>query len=383
MSLEFLNLEHLKKKEAYFWFFPLGGVLSILGAALWVPFGFGVTMDYPALPHMNLMVGGFLLSFASGFLMTALPKFTGSFELKPYEKWGTFFLNLILPLGFFVADQKYWDLVLLLSTLNVAVFIARRFWAGTHIPAPFHLILFGLFSAALGALLAFASGLGLLDAQWGAGSMVYRSLFLHNFMMSVLLGLGARLYPAFSGWGPYLDFFDSFGKHSAVVHRWFFSGLGLVLLVSSVFPGLALVVRPFAVGLSLFAFWKIHRLPPSRTRMSLGMWIGAWFFLLGYAGAAVFQDLAIHFYHLSFAAGFGLITLMIGSRVTLGHGGKDLRYENQSKFYYWIIGGTVLVAITRFSAGIIPSTYMSHLAYAGLLWVLTMGIWLWFFFKKT
>src|ERR1041384_380285 len=78
--------EHGARIDPYRIFFPLGGVAAILGTVLWIAFGFGWIGYYPGISHADLMTGGFLFAFVMGFLMTAIPQFTGAHRASGAER---------------------------------------------------------------------------------------------------------------------------------------------------------------------------------------------------------------------------------------------------------------------------------------------------------
>lgn len=80
--------------------------------------------------------------------------------------------------------------------------------------------------------------------------------------------------------------------------------------------------------------------------------------------------------HFVYISGMGLMTLMIGTRVILSHGGYSLQLEFRSKSIV-VIGALFLIAAaTRVSAPYIPNElYFTHLAYAG--GTLSLGILVW------
>ncbi|MEZ4814310.1 MAG: NnrS family protein [Bdellovibrionota bacterium] len=66
-------------------FFFVGTISSMVGVLLWITYATIDGHPYPGRLHAHLMMGVFLMSFALGFLMTALPKLTQSFYTTQYE----------------------------------------------------------------------------------------------------------------------------------------------------------------------------------------------------------------------------------------------------------------------------------------------------------
>ena len=110
--------------------------------------------------------------------------------------------------------------------------------------------------------------------------------------------------------------------------------------------------------------------------------MSAWSLILGTWAPALFPSFAIHGVHLAFMGGFGLMTLMIASRVTLAHGGYGLELEANSKAIA-ITGVLILfAAATRVTAILIPNSYLPHLAYAAMIWIIALGVWSWSFIPR-
>src|SRR5688572_15912872 len=72
------------QREPFRLFFPLGTILAWVGVGHWILYGIGATSTYSCLAHGVVQVQAFLLSFAVGFLLTALPRRTSS---APPENW--------------------------------------------------------------------------------------------------------------------------------------------------------------------------------------------------------------------------------------------------------------------------------------------------------
>src|SRR5438034_7409234 len=69
---------HGKPADPYRIFFPLGIVLGAMGVSIWPLYYFGLTEGYSGRAHAFVQTDGFLYSFILGFLLTAIPRFTGT-----------------------------------------------------------------------------------------------------------------------------------------------------------------------------------------------------------------------------------------------------------------------------------------------------------------
>src|SRR5215467_7577450 len=65
-------------REPYRVFFPLGILFGLAGVAIWPIYSFGLTATYSGRAHALVQIYGFLYAFIAGFLLTAVPRFTGT-----------------------------------------------------------------------------------------------------------------------------------------------------------------------------------------------------------------------------------------------------------------------------------------------------------------
>jgi uncharacterized protein involved in response to NO len=135
------------------------------------------------------------------------------------------------------------------------------------------------------------------------------------------------------------------------------------------------------VAYILLRDWKIGRLPKAGTRQGWGIWLSAWMMVSG-SLISVYAGWKIHSIHIFYIGGLGLLTLMVATRVTLAHGSKRLLLESTSRVLYPVVAMILAASITRFSAGFLPQSYISHLAYAGGLWGIALVIWGWVFLRE-
>src|SRR5207244_12233135 len=59
-------------------FFPLGIVLGVAGVSIWPAYWLGLTPGFSGRAHAFVQADGFLYAFVAGFLLTAIPRFTGT-----------------------------------------------------------------------------------------------------------------------------------------------------------------------------------------------------------------------------------------------------------------------------------------------------------------
>jgi uncharacterized protein involved in response to NO len=362
------------QNEPYRLFFPIGWLFGLWGAVLWPAFVMGLTSTYPGPLHAQVMVGGFLSAFAFGFLMTAVPRFTRSLPARVSELAWIALPLVALPLVGLSGSSMAISLTLLLSFTGAVKFLVKRFrQRNSEPPQPFMFIGIGICSGLLGLVLQ------LFGEQSAFAFNLGRLLFLQAFMLALVVGVGSRLIPMFMGFGPPPSPEAIADDKPRSFHNPFI-WMGIVFLLSYVIEaadGLSTgrLARALLVTGVMVNYWFIWKLPPMRTKLTWGLWLSAWMTLAGLWGVALFPSYNIHFLHLVYAGGLGLMTLMIATRVVLAHGGFSLQLEGQLKSLFVVIGFVLFAAVTRLSAGFIPKSYLPHLAYAAWLWIGGLLIW--------
>ena len=356
--------------------FPLGALHAVVGASTWLLFALKL-MPYPGQTHAHHMLAGFLLSFVTGFLMTAVPSFTGTPRRSNLELMvaallsvASLFTNHYLPA--------------FLTLLFLCVFFLRRMAARAAAPPPhFIFIPMGL---ALGVV---GSGI----ATFHQFNDTVRVLLFYGMMLSFLLGIGAKLISAFLGWAAAPTPLSPGQKSKRGLNKpaWplqrgtpFIQALlllsGLIMEVSGQ-VSLGRVLQALCASWIAMQEWRLYRRPQTPGKLPFWTWISAWMLIAGLWTHALAPALGVHAAHLLFIGGFGLMTLLVASRVTLAHGGHGLSLESTSRIYMITAVLALLAAFTRFIAPWTPS-FIQHLAYAATFWILAVVSWCIFFVPR-
>ena len=95
-----MSAPHGSPADAYRIFFPLGVLIGIAGVAIWPLYYFGITAGYSGRSHAFLQVDGFLYCFIAGFLLTAIPRFTGTEGPSRRSQWTLAAILVAAALGF-------------------------------------------------------------------------------------------------------------------------------------------------------------------------------------------------------------------------------------------------------------------------------------------
>lgn len=362
------------RSEPFRLFFPLASVLGAAGVVHWVLFTTGAISQYLARFHAVTQTQAFLMAFAAGFLLTAVPKRTQS----PPASWAEIGLLMVLfpavsLLTLYGADRlgqaAYAASLLVMGQFAIRRFLARA--SGRRPPASFVLVPLGFMAALAGAALT-VIGLSEGAPLWALSlgrRLTYQGLFL-----CLTLGIGAFFLPL-AGSGQAAPDLRPGNRRAALG----FAAAGLAILA-----GLALEVRgperlgPLIRGVAavivIFASgaWRLPSRPGANRRL---LWISLWAIPLGQLAAAAFPEERIEALHITFIGGFGLLAFAVGTHVGLGHAGHDAAQAGRP----WPIiafGALFLIAmVMRVTALLVPSIYFGWLGAAAALWLLACVIW--------
>ena len=311
--------------EPYRILFPLGVFASLIGIGLWLLVSEGLISFFPRQAHANIMYFCFLWSFIAGFLMTAIPKMTGTSKANIYEM-GFAVLLVLTQLVFSLGNNfPFAVIIFALQTLLLIEFIVRRFLLKKQIP--FEGFLFIPF-----AFLQVFIAITLFFRTMGISSDTFYLLAGEAFVLNLIVGLGSRLIPVLSRvpntFTPDVQLPGSNWRITiflAVTLNFGFwmQALGLFYL--------GLGVRFFVLAWVAVKNFKIFSRVTVKSFVGLGLRIGVFFMLLSYVLGLFFPAHFMSMQHLLYIGGFVLITFMVGTRVMLAHGGESLSYETDSK----------------------------------------------------
>ena len=359
--------------------FFLGAALwAVLAMALWVPMLSGLlvlpTAFDPVNWHAHEFLFGYLGAVVAGFLLTAVPNWTGRLPIVGWRLGALVALWLAgrvavalsagLPAGLVAAIDLAFPVAL--ATAIGREIVAGRNWRNLVV---------------LGMLAVFA--LGNLVFHWEAAREVYAA---QGYGVRIALGaglmmiavIGGRIVPSFTrNWlarrapgrlpAPPMQRFDQVALFVllAALLLW-------VVLPVARFSGAALVAAG-ALHVVRLARWAGHRtlaeplvavLHAGYAFLPIGaLALGAEIMAPGVLGAAAAQ-------HLWMGGAVGLMTLAVMTRATLGHTGQALKAGPGTLAIYVAL---VVSVLARVAAGIWPAEAgLLHTA-AGLLWIGAFG----------
>lgn len=354
-------------------FFLLATLWAAIAMALWVVMLTGRAPLPLALDavswHAHALLFGYGWAVIAGFLMTAVPNWTGRFPITGWPLAGLVALWLagrtamsvsgLLPVWLVAAADLAFPLALSAAILREIV--AGKNWRNLRVMA----VVAVLFAANAGYHAEAATG-------YAAGGFSARAALAALILLITLIG--GRIVPSFTrNWlaarkSPVLP--APLGRGDMGVMA--LSALALALWV--VWPGMVLTGAVCLIA-ALANLWRLARWQGQRCLSDPLVWVlhaGYLFVPLGF-GAVGLAALGIGpesaAKHLWMAGAVGLMTLAVMTRASLGHSGLPLRAEAATSALYVAVIGSVAA---RVAAGWWPGANgLLHLS--ATLWIVAMA----------
>jgi uncharacterized protein involved in response to NO len=351
-------------------FFFLGALWAVTVVALWLLALTGTitlpTYLDPLAWHRHEMLFGYLGGIIAGFLMTAIPNWTGRLPISGARLAGLTGLwiaaRLALLFSAFIGALP--AIALDVGFLATLAFVAAREVLAAknrNLPVVVAVGLFGIADAldhaeALGA--AVPTGLG-----WRLGFAVV--------LMLVAL-IGGRIIPSFTrNWLSKQGTAQNLPTQPGRFDLATLATTGAALFAWAALPDAAtsgvLLIAAGLLQVIRLARWsglRTWREPLVLILHIAYLWLPLGLLLLG-ASRFVWcipRSSAVH----ALAAGaMASMTLAVMTRATLGHTGRELRADWATQAIYLLV---TLGAVVRFAAPMLPLDYIAMVALAGLLW---------------
>src|SRR5262245_48097793 len=359
--------------EPYRLFFPLGIAFGLAGVAIWPLYTVGITTSYSGRAHALVQTEGFLYAFIAGFLLTAVPRFTGT---QPPSRRVQYWLAAMLIVSVAASELRAFALgttMFVAAHAMLLVLVARRFVRRQQSPpSSFVLIGLGLVAGALGALITAGVALEIARASW---DLAGKRMLTEGMVLLLVLGVGGFL-------GPRLLGFASLPlpgqSHQGSTLPWAAAGLTIFISVLAEYGldlGWMAIIRAAVVTAVVVPTLQLWRAPAVRSTLSWTVWIAHWVIVAGVWHVAFAPRYRVDFLHMLFVGGFSLLILAVATRVTLSHGGYSLALEHGSWPLRIGLSSGLVAMLARIGAPFAPFSYFEHLAYAGLLWIGGMLFW--------
>ncbi len=360
-------------EEPYRVFFASGALWSIIGVSLWPLFYAQQLGFYPNFAHARLMIEAFGGAFIVGFMGTAAPRMATAPKLTLPELIWLFALHQTSAFCHLRLQHTLGDVffIALLASLLLCLLIRVVKFRKEAPPPQMLLALTGLACGIAGATLLLKPAT-MLDPQ------LFRlaSLLLYQgFLLPPVLGIGSFVFPRMLG-GDFGDPKTTVQSRTKLIR----AIAAAMLLVCSFFLeafghislGYALRAIVAAGYLLVEVTWKTHQ----AGSLTTGLF---WALILGWLGIVLapfhyVQHVSIE--HLLYIGGFGLLMLVVGSRVLFGHSGDLDGFFVKSMWVRFLIYLGVLAATTRAASAWVLSATVSHQIYAAITWTLLALFWL-------
>jgi len=360
------------KERPYQLFFPLALAGALALSLPWI----GVLPliqrllpgSFPAFPkamHIDAALQWFLLPAATGFLLTALPRIHGK-NLQRQSAVVALFLIELSGFPLLLAGVEYSLGLSMLLLFALTLFFYARGNARPVFSIP---ILAGVATGFAGALWR------TLDPE-GSGT----ALIVYGMMPLLIGGAGGMLvipmsdFPAKPEWKARLESNP----------RWLVWLVALVFAATAV-PGVTVVfswIQAAIASLCGVAFLHLHQPKWFKTMQARLFYTGAMSMVLGLWCMALFPGYRVHMAHLLLAGGLSAAIAAVMVQVVLSHGGHVMRPLPGSRLLFACGALLLVAAITRISAALIPSMYLSHLSYAAMAFATAWVLWIIAFAKK-
>jgi uncharacterized protein involved in response to NO len=358
---------HGKPTDPYRVFFPLGVALGVMGVLIWPLYYFGITQGYSGRSHAFVQTDGFLFAFIAGFLLTAIPRFTGTTAPSRTTQYALAAIVAMCAVAFefhffAIGNALFVAAHFMLIALAVMRFRRRQ----QDPPETFSFVGLGLIAGALGALIDTGIALNVMPPTL---DLLGKRLLTEGMVVLLVLGVGGFL-------GPRLMGFAAIPKARQLLYKI----AGLTLLVSLIAEygfGVAPLVflRAGIVTAAILATVRPYRLPAVRTTVAWCVWAAHWLVIVSLWLIALAPRYRIDFLHVLFIGGFTLLILSVGTRVTLSHGNHPLALESRSWPLRIGLSTGFLAMLARVAAPFGALTYFEHLAWAALLWITGILFW--------
>jgi uncharacterized protein involved in response to NO len=354
-------------------FFLGGAVWSVTCIVLWIPQFMGDLSwrtAYPPLDwHIHEMLYGYVAAVIAGFLLTAIPNWTGRLPITgaPLTTMAALWLSGRLAilfsayLGILVAALVDVAFLATLAIVAAREIIAGRNWRNLRV-----LVLIGVL---------IVGNIAFHTEVYVFGSANYSIRINIAAVIMLITLVGGRVVPSFTrNWlarqekGRLPAPFSRFDVASIAV-----SLVSLVLWVGlpdGAITGVALIAVAVIQSVRL-ARWAGDR--TTSDRLVLVLHVGYAFVPIGFAllGASALDSLVVPSsvgIHAWTAGAFGLMPLAVMTRASLGHTGQPLKASIGTQAIYLF---ALCAALLRIIAGLVGS--MLLMEFAGAAWVAAFG----------
>ena len=360
-------------------FFLAAGLSAVLAVPAWLAMLALGSMPLGAMPpplwHAHELFYGFVVAALAGFLLTAVPGWTGS---RGFGGWPLVVLASLWLLGrlaFALANAvPFWALAVaeLAFLPGLAVLLAPPLLRSRNRNTPLLVVIAALWIADA----AFVAAIARRDPLLASASLRIAT----DLMLLVVTVIGGRIVPSFTA-----NALRRRGEAADIRNLGWLEHSVLALMVAVVMVDLW---RPGGAAAgwlaALVAIAQALRLSGWRSARVRGEPI-LWVLHVGYAWMPVGFALealwlltdagwAVNWVHALTMGVFGTMILAVMTRAALGHTGRDLTVGGSIAAAYVLV--TLSVAVRVFAPGLWPSHHLGTLLVSGFLWTAAFVLYL-------
>ena len=360
-------------------FFLVAGLCALLAVPAWLLMLAHGSMPLGALPpplwHAHELFYGFVGAALAGFLLTAVPSWTGAKGFGGIPLASVASAWVLGRLAFAFANSlPFWALAAaeLAFLPGIALLLAPPLVRSRNRNTPLLLVLALLWIADA----AFLAGMARRDPGLASGSL----RIAIDLMLVVLSLIGGRIVPSFTA-----NALRRSGEAPEIRNLPWLERAVMALMIAVVVVDLSLPDGALAGWLAaLVALAQALRLSgwrSLRTRSEAILWVlhvGYAWLPIGFALKALSlltgAGWAAHWMHALTMGAFGTMILAVMTRAALGHTGRELTVGRGIAVAYVLL--TLGVAVRVFAPALWPSQYLWTLVASGALWTAAFAIYL-------
>ncbi len=360
-------------------FFLLAGLYAAVSIAAWLWLYRSGGWPLAALPpqhwHGHEMIFGFIAAAIAGFLLTAVPSWTGSrgvagapliaLTLLWLAGRVVFALGQGVPVWLLAAGELGFVPALMLTVAPALLRGNNRNW-------PMLVLLAAFWCADAAFLVGLANG----DPLVGRAAL----LAAVNIVLVLTTIIGGRIVPAFTG-----NALRTGGAAGSVRSTPLLERLVLLAMLAIVVCDVWLPDHPVTVAIvacaALLHLWRLAGWQGWRTAKQPIVWVlhVAYLWLplgLGLKAAWLGGGFgwAAHWLHALGAGAAGMMILAVMTRASLGHTGRPLRVHGSIAVAYGLLAAAILVRVA--GPHVIPLGYGAVTMAAGVLWIAAFLVYL-------
>lgn len=361
-------------------FFLLAGLYAVVAITAWLwmfsggtPF---VTTLLPQFWHGHEMIFGFVAAAVAGFLLTAVPSWTGQRSIAGARLALLAALWLAGRLAMFFVDDLPWAVVFALELAflpALIVAIAPALLRTVNRNRPLLLLLLAVWASDIAFLLgAMNSDMSLMQAA------IRGALGLVLVLVTII---GGRIVPAFTENALRARGVEVNVKNSPLIEKTIWV-IMLAFVVGDVLDPFGVATAIIAGVAALLHLWRLSRWHGLKTASMPIVWVLHLAYLwlpLGLALKAVFITTGAawssHWQHALGAGAAATMILAVITRASLGHTGRPLQVSRAIAVAYGLLALAVLLRV--FGPAGLALDYEHTVIGAGMLWLLSFGQFVW------